>query len=307
MGATRGDPRLEPEDFMSPQHHDDGTDPVKNARGMRLLAKALIVILTCVVLYVSYMTLFNQVVALGLAGSSQGALVAGKASHDCKASSTSVPQYFQTSPELWAGPTATGRPPFLAQTNPVSFAPTATFAPNAPLETAEPITGQGQNESIFHLMAHLSPYFPNPSGFGVAEYPLPPGASISQLQVSNGITPNTIGTNSTQMLSRHGSRYPTLGSNVYDFGTKVANNTKFEASGPLSFLNEWKFELGAEILVPRGRQELFESGVLHYYQYGQLYNPHSKLIVRTTTQDRMLKVSFPRPTPAFRQLDSEVD
>jgi hypothetical protein len=92
------------------------------------------------------------------------------------------------------------------------------------------------------------------------------------------------------MLSRHGSRYPTLGSNVYDFGAKVANNTKFEASGPLSFLNEWSFQLGAEILVPRGRQELFESGILHYYEYGQLYNPNSKIIVRTTTQDRMLKV-----------------
>jgi hypothetical protein len=77
---------------------------------------------------------------------------------------------------------------------------------------------------------------------------------------------------------------------VYDFGDKVAKNAKFEASGPLSFLNEWKFELGAEILVPRGRQELFESGILHYYQYGQLYNPNSKIIVRTTTQDRMLKV-----------------
>jgi hypothetical protein len=99
-------------------------------------------------------------------------------------------------------------------------------------------------------------------------------------------------TNKIQMLSRHGSRYPTFGSNVFDLGAKVANNTKFEASGALSFLNEWKFELGAEILVPRGRQELFESGILHYYQYAQLYNPHSKIIARTTTQDRMLKVSL---------------
>jgi hypothetical protein len=92
------------------------------------------------------------------------------------------------------------------------------------------------------------------------------------------------------MLHRHGSRYPTLGSNVFDFGDKVANNTKFEAIGPLSFLNTWRFALGAEILVPRGRQELFESGILHYYQYAQLYDPDTKIIVRTTTQDRMLKV-----------------
>jgi hypothetical protein len=93
------------------------------------------------------------------------------------------------------------------------------------------------------------------------------------------------------MLSRHGSRYPTMGTNVQTFGQKVANLTgKFKASGALSFLNDWKYQLGAEILVPRGRQELFESGVLHYYQYAQLYNPNSKIIARTTTQDRMLKV-----------------
>jgi hypothetical protein len=31
-----------------------------------------------------------------------------------------------------------------------------------------------------------------------------------------------------------------------------------------------------------GRQELFDSGVLHSYMYSQLYNPNSKIIVRTT-------------------------
>lgn len=78
---------------------------------------------------------------------------------------------------------------------------------------------------------------------------------------------------------------------MYTFGQKAANLTgQYEASGDLEFLNSWKYELGREILVPRGRQELFESGVLHYYQYAQLYNPNSKIIVRTTTQDRMLKV-----------------
>ncbi len=96
------------------------------------------------------------------------------------------------------------------------------------------------------------------------------------------------------MLSRHGSRYPTTGANVHAFGQKAADlKGKFEATGPLSFLNSWTYELGAEILVPRGRQELFESGILHYYQYAQLYNPNSKIIVRTTTQDRMLKVCCP--------------
>jgi len=128
----------------------------------------------------------------------------------------------------------------------------------------------------------------------VAEYPLPPGAKISQVQVSFR-TFVVVFTKTIQMLSRHGSRYPTTGANVQTLGNKIAKYAgKFKATGALSFLNEWKYELGAEILVPRGRQELFESGILHYYQYAQLYNPYSKIIVRTTTQDRMLKVSFSR-------------
>lgn len=47
--------------------------------------------------------------------------------------------------------------------------------------------------------------------------------------------------------------------------------------------------MGAEILVPVGRQELFDSGVQHYYAYGKLYNTSTKILARTTSQDRMLK------------------
>ena len=57
----------------------------------------------------------------------------------------------------------------------------------------------------------------------------------------------------------------------------------------MSFLNAWKYDLGAEILVPRGRQELFDSGVLHYYGYGRLYDTNTKILARTTSQDRMMK------------------
>lgn len=196
---------------------------------------------------------------------------------DCESTpTTTVPQYFQTSPELWAGPTATGAPAFLAQTR--TFDPTATFVPNAPLQTAVPVEGMGSaNESIFQMMGYLSPYMPSP-GFGVDEYPIPAGAEIVQVQ----------------MLSRHGARYPTsgTGSNVMVLGHKIADakkETGFRATGPLEFLNEWEYQLGYEILVPKGRQELFDSGILHSYMYSSLYNPNSKIIVRTTTQDRMLK------------------
>jgi len=163
-----------------PMEEDDhAPQSSRNGRGRRVLKKAVIVAVTCVCLYGSYSILADRV--LRLASGRNGAhLDTAK----CKPTTTTVPHYFQTTPELWAGPTVTGKAPFLAQTNPASFAPTVTFVPNNPLETAIPITGQHHNQSIFQLMAHLSPYFSNPTGFGVAEYPLPPGANISQVQVS---------------------------------------------------------------------------------------------------------------------------
>jgi hypothetical protein len=183
-----------------------------------------------------------------------------------------VPQYFQTYPELWPGPTATGPAPFMAQTR--TFDPLQTYVPNEPLQTAIPIEGmRAGNQSIFQMMGFLSPYFPSP-GFGVDEYPLPEGAELVQVQ----------------MVSRHGARYPTSNSGVEKFGKKIGDASgKFKANGALAFLNNWTYQLGNNILVNRGREELFNSGILHNYMYGRLYNPNSKLIVRTTTQDRMLK------------------
>ena len=206
---------------------------------------------------------------------------------------TKIPQYFQTTPEIFAGPTATGRTPFLAESNPVPFGASRSFVANVPLETALPIVGNTQNASIFRLMGQLSPYFPNPrlipsdsdaggmlitiySGFGVDECPLPIGTNISQIHV----------------LHRHGSRYPTTGATVEGFGkalAKLVEEGRHNFTGDLSFVNTWSYGLGTEILVPMGRQELFDSGILHYYNYGKLYNTSTKILARTTTQDRMLK------------------
>jgi hypothetical protein len=194
---------------------DDAFNPLTTSKGRSVLRKAVVVAFTCVILYGSYAILADRV--LKLAATRGGMVSGGSGTLDCSTPTVTVPQYFQTSPELWAGPTATGRAPFLAQTNPMSFAASETFSPSNPLETGMPIVGQTSNgthfqsiyppslgvsrvthlcflsqkiltprftvDSIFQLMAHLSPYFSNPSGFGVAEYPLPPGANISQVQV----------------------------------------------------------------------------------------------------------------------------
>ncbi|KAF2668320.1 phosphoglycerate mutase-like protein [Microthyrium microscopicum] len=188
------------------------------------------------------------------------------------ASSTATPAYFQTVPELLAGPTPTGDAPFLPEYNPAPF-PSVSYIPPQPLETQVPISGNTANNNIFQLFGQLSHYFANPTGFGANEYRLPAGANISAVYT----------------LHRHGSRYPTTGSGAPTTGAKIINATgTFNATGSLAFLNTWKYQLGAEILVPIGKQELFDSGVSHYYNYGHLYpNNGSKIIVRSTTQDRM--------------------
>ncbi len=170
MGASLGKRSIKYEGL---ELLENGKEPSKETKSDKVWRKIILIAFACVIIYCS-ITMFLWL--FGLVGTAQAA----------ELSPTKVPQYFQTTPELWAGPTATGRAPFLAQTNPVSFAPTATFVPNNPLETAQPIVGGvSQNESIFQLMGQLSPYFSNPSGFGVSEYPLPPGANITQVQVSS--------------------------------------------------------------------------------------------------------------------------
>ncbi|KAL1624830.1 hypothetical protein SLS54_003552 [Diplodia seriata] len=189
-------------------------------------------------------------------------------------STTSVPDYFQTTLHQYEGPTATGDAPFLGATNAAPFSGVSYIAPQ-PLETQQPIVGNAAKKNIFQLMGHLTPYTPNPDGFGVDEYPLPPGTNITQLH----------------MLHRHGERYPTSTDGSITLAEKIVNATgTFNATGDLAFLNSWTNKLGAEILVPVGKQHLFDSGTTHYYNYGHLYpNNGSKIIARSTTQNRMIE------------------
>ncbi|KAL4883568.1 histidine phosphatase superfamily [Aspergillus karnatakaensis] len=190
--------------------------------------------------------------------------------------STTEPDWFQTRPQSYEGSchrigvTATGSAPMLAETNPV-YSGQKTFIANDPLQTSQPIQGS-KGRNIFHLMGNLSPYFVPEEGFGVDEYPLPKGSNISQVH----------------LIHRHGSRYPSDSETIGQWAQSLANATA-TFTGALSFLNNYTWNQGINILVPKGRQELFESGVSHFYNYGALYNTSSKLIVRSTTSDRALK------------------
>ncbi|KAK4545887.1 hypothetical protein LTR36_002451 [Oleoguttula mirabilis] len=251
----------------------DGTSPAASTLKQKLF-------------FVGQLTLFGIVIvqfimmyrSFAMAAACGGLVDAGMLRRQSaySSSTSSLPDYYQTTPEIFPGPTPTGSAAFLAETNPAPFASTA-FIPNSPLETQVPIVGNTDNGNIFQLMGQLSHYFPNPDGFGVDEYTFPENASIVQLN----------------MLARHGSRYPTTGSGATKLAAKIQNYTTgvlgdVTFTGNLSFLNSWTYKLGAEILVPVGHQELFDNGVLHQYMYGHLYpNTGTKIVARSTTQDRM--------------------
>ena len=68
---------------------------------------------------------------------------------------------------------------------------------------------------------------------------------------------------SDQMLSRHGARYPTKGAPVESFAKRIEEaKGKFNATGRLAFLNDWKYELGFEILVPKGMPPILPRAAL---------------------------------------------
>lgn len=256
-----------------PSWYLEATSPSRGSLRDRLTLFGLIVLFLVAV--VQFVMLYKNYYLAAACGLADAGLIKKAAT---SSSSSSAADYFQTTPELWPGPTPTGPAPFLAETNPAPFAST-TYIPNSPLETQVPIKGNTNNGNIFQLHGQLSHYFPNPDGFGVDEYTLPENASIAQLH----------------MLSRHGSRYPTVGAGAQLLAEKIQNYTNgtlgdITFTGELSFINTWKYLLGNEILVPVGKQELFDSGTLHQYMYGHLYpNDGSKITARSTTQDRMTK------------------
>jgi hypothetical protein len=123
---------------------------------------------------------------------------------------------------------------------------------------------------------------------------------FADYQAGSAVLPDQCTVSQVHLLHRHGARYPTsyATEGAPAFGATLANVSKvtnptsnFSALGPLAFLNTWQYELGAEVLVPVGNQELFDLGVAAYYRYGQLYNATTqahKPVVRTTSEERML-------------------
>jgi len=123
-----------------------------------------------------------------------------------------------------------------------------------------PATYDNKPFDVMQHVGNLSPFQSvDSSAFGL------PGASAA--------IPKGCSLNQVHLLHRHGARYPTADAGTSKFAANIhaaaSNGTGFTATGPLSFLNTWTYKLGAEILTPFGRGQLFNLGVGFRVKYGE--------------------------------------
>ncbi|KAI5121929.1 hypothetical protein M0805_000258 [Coniferiporia weirii] len=202
----------------------------------------------------------------------------------------------------FAGPTPTG--------DEAEVIATATSVPK--VTDAFPLLNPStfDNKSSFNVLrswGNLSPFFSVDSfGLPEANMLIPEGCEITQVR----------------LVHRHGARYPTDGEAPSQFAAKVHNATiaKFTAKDELAFLNTWTYkvhrlsspQLGAELLTPFGRKQLFDLGVGFRIKYGELLKGFTGLpIFRTTSEERMVQSALnfaarffgvPDYTTDYRQL-----
>ncbi|KAF7341312.1 Acid phosphatase [Mycena venus] len=166
------------------------------------------------------------------------------------------------------GPTPTGDEAFAIATAPVS----PDYANVFPL--VEPATSDNKKFDVIHSWG--KPLTSSNLGLTNSSAKIPDGCTLQQVH----------------LLHRHGARYPTSGSAPASFAAALhaaASTGNLSASGPLAFLNTWTYKLGAEILTPFGRAQLFELGVGFRVKYGDLLKGFTDLPVwRTTSEERMV-------------------
>lgn len=178
----------------------------------------------------------------------------------------------------YSGPTQTGKPAALADEDRYAATPTRG---SSPINTALPSLN---GFDAFDHMGPLTPYRSAPDfSISTAKYrSLASGCEVDRVHI----------------LHRHGSRYPTSGSPAYLIKKLLKEKKQsLKFSGPLSFLEYYDGDrLGSELLVGLGRQQLYQSGVLHEMQYGRLVEQdlqkHQRLLIRTGSQQRIVDSSI---------------
>ncbi|KAL6706019.1 hypothetical protein ACN47E_006121 [Coniothyrium glycines] len=124
--------------------------------------------------------------------------------------------------------------------------------------------------NISHFWGQYSLWFAVPSDIDVAP---PHGCEVTFANV----------------LSRHGGRDPTLSKSMaYHALTAYIQSTATSYPGKYSFLQNYTFNLGADLLTDVGRQEMVNSGAHFSRRYGALLNKHIPF-VRSGGQDRVVE------------------
>lgn len=136
----------------------------------------------------------------------------------------------------------------------------------------------------------ISPYLDNDANyFSVQDVGLPDGCGIEQVH----------------SLQRHAQRFPTSayddGANDENFAAKVLNFTTAQTNasftGPLSFLTNYRYQLGESYLTGIGALAEFSSGVQFWNRYGRLlYNATSGQLAYNATYNN----GSARPKPVLR-------
>ncbi|KAL6310042.1 histidine phosphatase superfamily [Sparassis latifolia] len=189
---------------------------------------------------------------------------------------TAYEAYFPDASEVgYPGPTPTGDEAEAIQTAPAAALNLDAYPLVNPLAQ---YTGDVPSFNTLHHWGNLGPWYSVGEAFGLpgASPQIPAGCELTQVH----------------LLHRHGARYPTSGSDPGQFAAFVhsaAEGAGFTATGPLEFLNSWTYKLGAEILTPFGREQLYELGVGFRVKYGELLKGFNALPVwRTTSEERMV-------------------
>ncbi|KIK07420.1 hypothetical protein K443DRAFT_2294 [Laccaria amethystina LaAM-08-1] len=173
----------------------------------------------------------------------------------------------------FAGPTPTGD-----EAEAIATAPS-----NSKVDSVYPLVrpaAADKTSKAFDLLQHLANLAPWQS---VHSFGLPS---------SSPLIPDGCNLHQVHLLHRHGARYPTSGAGPAQFAATLhaaATGPGFSASGSLKFLNTWTYKLGAEIMTPFGRSQLFNLGVGFRVKYGDLLKGFTNLpVFRTTSEARML-------------------
>jgi len=142
---------------------------------------------------------------------------------------------------------------------------------------------------ISQQWGQISSYSDNPfNAFGVKDVGLPAGCQVEQAHT----------------LQRHAQRFPTSyvddGILTEEFAQKVVDfraNSSSSFSGPLSFLNSYKYQMNESFLTSVGARTEFGLGVDFWNRYGRiLYNASAGQV----SYDPLLPNGTARPKPVLR-------